>query len=250
MSGAALLTFACFLWEKTNWDREYSVEHVNTLHYMLKEHCTIPHELVCFTNVSSKDFTCQTYPLPDVNIERDGPNCFVRLKLFDKKFQEKYNLSNIVCIDIDCVILNNIDSLFKHSYDFIILKGVLNKFNGSMWNLQAGNHSDVWEDFNIEIFEEVVEQLTLLKGKKPVGSDQVWLSFMLDESPTWGQKDGVYFHLVDLVAARIEEIPTDAKIVFFPGKDKPWSFYCQRTTPDLFNIYQRYYEQGNLHIQR
>jgi hypothetical protein len=60
---------------------------------------------------------------------------------------------------------------------------------------------------------------------------------MLPNAPTWKHSDGVYlFHGVH----RLQEIPSNARVTFFPGTRKPWHPYMQARFPNIYDRYVRY----------
>lgn len=150
--------------------------------------------------------------------------CFCRLRMFDPAWQETNGIKagdRIVCIDLDVVVTGPLDELFDRPEDFVILKGANSAnpcpYNGSLQMLRAGKHSDVWSDFSLEAARKV--------PWFSFPDDQSWLAARVPDAAGWkaGSESGVYaFQKPGWPTG--EALPSDAKIVAFPGWRDPSKF--------------------------
>lgn len=228
------LNVICWKWK--GWRDVYTPDHVNALKTMLDKYLTIPHKLICITD-DAKGIQCETYPLwtkPFVKTEINKPNCYRRLWLFSEEAKKIFG-TFVLSIDLDCIILKPIDSLITKD-DFKICLGRANPYNGSMWLHKTGTRTEVWDKFDPEKSPKLLKGLINCNGKKYSGSDQAWLSYILGQEKTWTSKDGVYaydWHIKD------KSIPSNAKIIFFPGAVKPWMLKTKNSI--IYNSYMKYY---------
>jgi hypothetical protein len=123
------------------------------------------------------------------------------------------------CVDLDCVITGNVDRIFSRTDPFIInrygpCRKNNQKYNGSFFMMDAGVHDQVWSTFDVVSSPAIIHDLYL--KNQVVGSDQAWVSYLIESPSTVGTKDGIY-------DARIIKnvLPKDASIVFFPGPRDP-----------------------------
>jgi hypothetical protein len=219
-----MLTVVCWLWRQENRAVAYKPEAVNVWANMVTRHLTLPHRLLCITD-NPTGIEIDTHPLwedygirnPDWGITR--PQCYRRLKAFSKEMQPILG-DRFVSIDLDCVVTGSLDPLLSREEDFIINRGMTQKniYNGSMWMMNTGCRSHVWETFDPKTSPK--------QASRWLGSDQAWMRESLGPfEKTWGPEDGVAAYL------RIHRIPKwevkDTKIVFFQGTLKPWDSTAQ-----------------------
>lgn len=219
-----MLTFVCFKWRRNKKGfmlpaavLEYTSEHVNTLFRMLQRHYHKPFRLICVTD-DPAHIDCETLPLWDKYLYLGG--CFNRLYTFSPDMQELFG-ERFVCIDLDCVIVNDITDLFSSSTDFMInsykplphTASPDQRYNGGLYMMNAGARKEVWESF------DPVESVRRIQNSPQVciGSDQAWIRLCLGrEEARWTCGHGVYesrqFN---------DKLPEDARIVFFAGARDP-----------------------------
>jgi len=220
-----MLTVVCWLWRQESRAVGYKPEYVNTWARMVSRNLTIPHRLLCITD-NPEGIEIETYPLwddPKVDNPNWGitrPQCYRRLKAFSKEMTPILG-GRFVSIDLDCVVTGSLDSLLDRDDNFIINRGLTQKntYNGSMWMMDTGCRSHVWETF------DPVESPK--QASRWLGSDQAWMRESLGPfEKTWGPEDGVAAYL------KINRIPRwhalDTKIVFFQGTIKPWDSTAQK----------------------
>lgn len=234
------VTFVTWLWTGATMGKErveYIADHVNRCASMIRRNCTLPHEIVCVTDVPEGiDSSIRIVPMwPDLC---EYGKCYRRLKVFDPAMRDILG-PRIVSIDLDVVITGNIDHLFKRDEPFVIwgdrlVTNIANKtaYCGSLWMLDIGYRPDIFHDFDPQ------EALNLRETEKLIGSDQAWMSHKIKGAPTWGRKDGVYSFRLDIMAQfgqpkkgfgmraakvpkRTGELPENARCVFFHGVHDP-----------------------------
>jgi hypothetical protein len=215
-----MLTVVSWFWRQRNTSILYKPEFVNVWANMVRRNLTIPHRLLCITT-EPDGIEIDTYPLWEdfgINNPRWGaskPQCYRRLKAFSEEMRPILG-DRFVSMDIDCVITGNLDEMLSRQEDFIINRGRTHKniYNGSMWMMNTGARSHVWDEFR---GEESVQQ-----ASRWMGSDQAWMREALGpDEATWGPEDGIaaYVHLRAIPKWK----PKNTKIVFFQGSYKPWS---------------------------
>jgi hypothetical protein len=181
----------------------------------------MPHRIACVTNTPKGIDESIRIIKPPGDFEDAKPhwgplkpNCFRRLAMFRRDaagiFGERF-----VCMDLDCVIGGQLDPLFKRPEDLVLYKGTApdRPYNGSMMLIKAGCRPQVFEDFD--------DCAASTCGQIFVGSDQAWLAMKLGrKEKVWSERDGVFWYgpLYQAVAKK-----TTPRILFFPGKIKPWT---------------------------
>ena len=225
-----MLTFVCWKWQTPGYRSTFRAEHVLTLRRMIKRHYQPAHRFVCVTDDASGLDDVETIPLWDDlgnvpnPLGRHNPSCYRRLKLFAPDAGEVFG-EYAVSIDLDMVIVNDIEPLFRGGEDFKIWGQSdyprTQWYNGSLWSLRTGTRTKVWTEFD----PKTSPQKALKAGKK--GSDQGWLNYILPKEAMWSTKDGVYSCRVH-IAKNKWRLPSDARIVAFHGKVDPWSYQAQQ----------------------
>lgn len=153
------------------------------------------------------------------------PNCFRRLSMFRRDAAKIFG-KRFVCMDLDCVIGGPLDPLFDRPEDLVLFKGTAptRPYNGSMMLIKAGCRPHVYEDFD--------QVGATLSGQRFVGSDQAWLAHSLGwNEATWDERDGVYFWRYNW------SNKLKPRVLFFPGKRKPWDFAPYKIFPFISNNY-------------
>lgn len=206
---------------------EYGPEHVNTLRRMVARHLDMAHEFVCVTDdAAGLDPAIRVVDLWDDCIALGG--CYNRLKTFAPEMRDVLG-PRFVCIDLDCVIVDDITPLLDREDDFIInsYKGGRNDpdqlYNGGMYMMDAGARSEVWESWR---GESSIETIEANQGTVCTGSDQGWIRLVLGEGESrWTEDDGTW----EARQVKRNRLRKGARIVFFAGprdptqwSDSPW----------------------------
>lgn len=240
-----MLTVVCWIWK--GWRPVYTAERVNAFCRMFRDHCTLPHRIVCIAEEQyAKDITeCDVYPLwPDwPHLPQIGkPNCYRRLRLFDSAFQQELGASRIWHWDIDCIIERNIDHMATE-HPFRIAKGLTNTvYNGSTFLLDTGYLQNIWDDFDPVGSPLKLKKARTARGGRYVGSDQAWISYNLhkDNIPTYGPDDGLWFFTR---YGRHHQCTVKPAVWFFAGGNKPWHSHPRKLAPALYKHYMSYVQQ-------
>jgi hypothetical protein len=221
-----MLSILSWKWEQPKGYRaEYTAEHVNILSAMLKRNLTIPYKLFCITDDPTglgKDI--EYMPLwsdPYVEVPPNKPNCYRRLKMYSRDAIRMFG-ERILSIDLDCVIVDNIDSLVDRKEDFVAWNKQGVPYQGGLILHKTGTRVFLWEDF------DPAESPKLGKKMNFVGSDQAWVSAKLPagEGIWTAERHGVlsYKSHIRNNAEYLEtgKLPEGAKIIFYHGSPKPW----------------------------
>jgi hypothetical protein len=191
---------------------DFSADAVNRLAGQLAEHLTMPHDVVCITdNPSGIDSAIRILPLWEDHRELGG--CWRRLRAFAPDMAELIG-PRFAWIDLDSVIVGSMDDVLGRNEDLVLYRSnsALNTpYNGSMLLMNAGARAQVWDRFDPATSPALVKQAGL------TGSDQAWISHVLGPNESvWDAGDGVMHFRRDCVP----DLPTHARIVFFPGPQK------------------------------
>jgi len=114
--------------------------------------------------------------------------------------------------------IGNITELVESAreHDFKILAGKACTYNGSMWYVKPGKNPQLWTELNKDVAAAALQH-RMANKRKPFGSDQTVMAYMLPDAPMWGESDGIYQYVSKRRAAMV-----DPRIVFFAGSRKPW----------------------------
>lgn len=188
---------------------------------MVRRNLTMPHRIACVTDTPkgidpSIEIISPPGDFEDVIAPWGArkPNCYRRLSMFRRDAANFFG-ERFVCMDLDCVVGGSLDPLFNRKEDLVLFKGTGpdRPYNGSMMLIKAGCRPKVYERFNQAAADE--------SGATLKGSDQAWLAQCLGwKEKTWSERDGVFWYgkVYQSVAKRV--MP---RILFFPGKIKPWT---------------------------
>ena len=221
------LKIICWKWNSNNYRTKFTEYHVNILKWMIDKNIKIPYDLICITDdPSGIDDSIQTIklwenPAPNYGKE-DKPNCHVRLKCFSEEFKNIINGNKFVSIDLDTIIVSDITDLLIKDENFCIWKPDTAEMpcNGSFFVHKCGTKKEIWQNFD----PKQIDPLYGIKYKTGLqGSDQAWIALHLkkDDYIFGGKKDGIYSFRQNILDKK-NELPKNAKIVFFNGCDKPW----------------------------
>lgn len=225
------ITFVSWRWHAQNYRSTFAPATVYALREMLARHYAKPHRFVCVTDQPEALPGIETIPLwPDAcnvpsPIGHSYPSCYRRLKVFAPDAGEMFG-PRLVSIDLDTVIVGDVTPLFDRPEDFVIWGESdfphTTPYCGSMWMLRTGTRSKVWTEFD----EVKSPRLAMKAGCR--GSDQGFISYVLGKGEaTWTRKDGVYSFRKHLQRYG-HGLPSDARIVFFHGKEDPWGPIAQK----------------------
>jgi hypothetical protein len=221
-----MITILTWLWEQPGGRTKFNMNHVAVWADMVKRNLKMPHQLACVTNFGGLPKGVERIKPPgdfeDITSRRWGngrPNCYRRLSMFRRDAAKIFG-ERFVCMDLDCVVGDQLDPLFDRSDDLVLFKGTSQNrpYNGSMMLIRAGCRPQVYEDFTQATADE--------SGDKFCGSDQAWLAHRLGwKEKVWYERHGVYFYgsLYNSLRKNHHHRPANLRLLFFPGKMKPWT---------------------------
>jgi len=199
------------------WGSLYSPTYVNNLYASVKRNLTVPFKFFCFTDDPSQLHpNIEVIPLPGHLKGWWGKTYY-----FAKHDWE----GMVLTIDLDMVIVDNIDCLFEHSPDDMMMvwdfKGYHN--NSSVMRFQANKYTHVWKNLNLDkmdVFHNNRDHAFKSRGKKYWG-DQVWISENIPEAKIWPTP-----WVTKLVNCHKQRrplrdffLPDETKIIAFHGRD-------------------------------
>jgi hypothetical protein len=223
-----MITVLTWLWHNPDCRTKFSSGYVNIWANMVRRNLSMPHRIACVTSTPegidpSVEIITPPGEFEDI-VPQWGPrkpNCFRRLSMFRKDAADIFG-ERFVCMDLDCVIGGPLDPLFDRTEDLVLFRGTAPErpYNGSMMLIRAGCRPKVHSQFS--------QAMANVSGQKFVGSDQAWLALCLGyREKVWDERDGVYWY-----GPRYQkEKGAKPKILFFPGKVKPWTIAPIRIDP-------------------
>jgi hypothetical protein len=206
------------------WGRKYSPIYVERLHAGLRKHLKQSFRFVCVTNPDRVVY------FPDGIARREIKDmdltqlkgCFARLRMFDPAWQQDHLIDDrLVCVDLDVVITGELDPLFDRPEPLVILQGANTAnpcpFNCSVMMLRAGAHAEIWNDFNVDRLDLIPQY--------DFPDDQGWIWHRAPHAAAWhvGPRSGIYAYKKRAWPPG-DRLPTDARIVAFPGSRDPNQF--------------------------
>lgn len=235
-----MLTVVGWLWRDKNCRTEYLPEHANIWARMIHRNLTLPHRFLLLTDRVKARYDPLIQPVALWEDLRDFrfsswrpefPQCWTRLKAFSEEARSVLG-ERFVSVDLDCVVTGILDALFDRSEDFLICRraplrrqDVKNRYQASMFMMTAGARRKVWNDFRGEKSLEAIRAKYVPEAaKKFLATDQGWMLYRLGKDEAgWSTEDGVYFWPWLRANDRINQLPENARIVFFQGETKPWT---------------------------
>lgn len=191
--------------------------HVNKMRNMVARHLHAAHEFICITDdPAGLDDGIKIIPIWDDYADLGG--CYRRLKFFSSEMRSLIG-DRIVQCDIDTVITGDITPLIDNDEPLLLYRHPQHLCNGSMWVMDAGARSDVWENFQ---GPESIEA-----AKAEYGTDQGWLKHYLRDDllsgkvRTFGRDDGVCDMRLDIMRENRGSLPDDCRMVTFSGPRDP-----------------------------
>lgn len=221
-----MLTAVLWKWADPLSRTRYSAAHVNVLARSIRRHYSGPIRIVCFTDDPDGITECETLPIwaehhkAESVMDRGVPLCLRRLRIFSDEMESLLG-PRIVSIDLDALILGELNSLWDRPEDFVgwrVTNGMEPRvYNGSMFLLRAGAHSEVWDRFDPAISVPAMRRAGYCRG-----SDQSWMAYVLPKDlPHWSAADGVESFRMDGYHSG-KRPGSGTRIVFFHGVVKPW----------------------------
>jgi len=208
---------------------------VNTWARMVERHTSVPHRLLCFTNMPEGiEEPVETRPLPEdfATVHnpkwsaKDGkPQCYRRLAMFRRDAAEWIG-PRFASMDLDCIVFGSLDPLLERSEDIVLFRGTgpQRPYNGSMILMDAGARPSVYEEFTAERAQRL--------SRRMLGSDQAWMMHQLGPNEAkFTDGDGVQ-HFTPRVRRLLRCGPCARKslrLLFFPGRVKPWDLLHEPT---------------------
>jgi hypothetical protein len=229
-----LITVVSWLWKQPQGRTTYTAEHVWIWADMVSRNLSMKHRLACVTTETDLPPNVERIDPPgefeDVQPKWGPrkPNCFRRLAMFRKDAAKTFG-RRFVSMDLDVVIGGQLDPLFGRPEDLVLYRGTdpSRPYNGSMMLLAAGCRPQVYDDFD--------QAGADVSGEAFHGSDQAWLAHKLGwNEATWTEDDGVYW----FGRRFFSDKRCQPRVLFFPGKMKPWKLAPIRIYPFVSDNYR------------
>jgi hypothetical protein len=190
----------------------YDASYVNNLTRQIKEHVTIPHEVVCLTDNREGIKNVDRI----VKLKHDWPKWWGKMELFRKGVFPEEN--QVFFFDLDTFVIDNIDEILRYSGEFCSLRDFyhLHSMGSGFMSWHGERVRRIYEEFKQDPSRNMNRHLSV--------GDQGFISFhrpvvnyIQDHFP--GQIVSYKRHC--LIDNNKEVIPTDAKIICFHGAPRP-----------------------------
>lgn len=215
-----MLTVVSWKWKSDPKARaQFTAQHVNILHAMLKRNLTLPFRHVCVTDdAAGLNPEIAYHPISEnkfLEINPKHPNSYRRLFIYSKEARDVLG-ERVLSLDLDTIILSNIDSLVDRPEDFVAWNKGGTPYQGAIILHSPGTRTFLWDEFIAN--PQKCRQMG--RARLYCGSDQAWVSARLGPGEAvWKPKDGIYSYKVHV---RNKGLPANAKIILCHGTPKPW----------------------------
>jgi hypothetical protein len=173
----------------------------------IKTHSTIPHEIVCLTDLKPEKF--KEIPVKVIPLENDWPGWWSKMEVFRPGLFD----GPVVYLDLDTVLVGNIDKLFRRSFRFAMLEPFHPRLKYGKWasGIMAwnGDYSGIYKQF----------KAGFVRAQR--GPDQASIVQYLSFQPESINKEfgkGIYSYKRHCMR---KGLPADAKIICFHGTPRP-----------------------------
>lgn len=215
------LTVLCFLWHDPEFCNNefyvYDAHYVNVLHRMLRRHLSVPHELVCVTDIPEGIERGIRVVELSPEVKAFG-TYYPKLMAFHPAGKRLFG-PRVLLMDLDVVIVDDLAPLIDRSEPFVAWE--TNKvppdrrarFNTSFVLYDAGAFPQIWERFNGEPCLKEADAAGFERG------DQGWVSYVLNnEGASWPKFNA---GIESFTPIRGGPLPEGTKVVFFNGRSSP-----------------------------
>ena len=235
-----MLSVLLFLWSERTGPRakfadhfEFTPDDLCRLARGVRTNLRLPHRLIAITDFPPDRFPSdiEYVPLADHfgELRRLG-GCWLRLKCFAPELGTIIG-PRCAWIDLDSIVTGDLTPLFDRPEPMVLYKSRSiqgQRWNGSVILFSPAENRDIWTEFDPERSPQFVRELRGGMKIGPRGTDQAWLHSRRDEdTPHWTAEDGILHY----GKAAFRELPEHARLLTFPGLDKPTSIKVRRKSP-------------------
>ena len=204
------------------WGDKYQAKYVNTLYQMVEKNLSKPFRFICLTDDDNGLITnIESFPIPEIRASLSGPERgWNKLSVFSSTL---YDLEgDVLCLDLDLIIVGKLDDLFDYPGDFLIIKDWIKHDgtgNSSVYRFCLGAHPEVLAEF----------EKSSVSIKKSFRNEQEYLSSMMLSKKClqyWPSEWCKSFkrHCIkplSFFVPRETAIPDNSRIIVFHGKPDP-----------------------------
>lgn len=223
-----MVTFLTVLKSKNNIENMvtgYSIyypEYVYALKKQIEKLYPHPHRFICLTDF--EDMECET-----IKLENNLPGWWSKIELF--KIQ-----GHCIYFDLDTCIVGDITELIEYPHTFSALSQVdyetvagrkVEKKLGSGLMAWRGDFSHIYNNF-------INDQVSNMKKHEETGDQSFIQEYINDFTPIQKIASGVINYKFELRDK--ENLPNDAKIIYFHAQHKPWRLDHKWLDQDMYKI--------------
>jgi hypothetical protein len=250
------------LWLWKGWRAIYDRRDINAVATMLHERCELPADtrILLLTDQPTDWYSRRTRQLgveeyklwddPVTNVPYGRPNCFRRLRIFDPDVQRELGIASddiLMSMDADSVAQGAIGPMLApfaaRTHNFAAMEGMASRIHGSLFAFRAYSHQHVWRDFHPTRSPAFLLTAMPDGGRRPVGSDQAWMSRKVCGEHLWTRAQGCYSwnRHGAIFSPRYSR---NAIYWSFAGHNKPSSELVRQVRPDLHEIWMDAYNRA------
>lgn len=199
----------------------------------IRANLKMPHRIIAVTDYPRHLFPSE---LEYLSIQecfgdlRPMGGCWLRLKCF-KPGMSRVIGDRVAWVDLDSIITGTLDPLFDRPEPLVLYKSdsvTGQRWNGSVILFSPEQNADIWQRFDPATAAAKIREYRAAGHSGPRGTDQAHLHMCRDEqTPHWTASDGILHWGMH----RTRVLPEHARILTFPGSEKPDSPRVRQRTP-------------------
>jgi hypothetical protein len=219
------------------WGTKYSPIYVNRLYSMIRRNLSYPFQLICFTDdATGLHPEIKALSLPELGCDepKKSRGKWRKVALWNAQLHDETPRGPALFIDLDSIILGNIDSYFDfgHPKDVILDHNWARPMSGmgqtSVFRFYIGSHPEILEKFRSDP-QSIADQFRF---------EQHFITHCIGNNlKFWPQGWTRHFRLhclgpLPLRYIRAACLPSNSKIITFPGGPNPSDAVDGRWSPD------------------
>ncbi len=192
------------------------------LRAMVERHLPVPHRFMCLSDVPVGD-------VERIPLRHNWPGWWSKIELFRNVFPVGIR---VLYLDLDTIIVGDLSEIASREESFILMGDVYRRppkakrisYQSSMMMWTAGQHGKVYSIFAGSASYQ-------MRHFAKIG-DQGWIEVMIKGAALW--ENVTPRQVVSYKKHCMRGLPTDARVVIFHGKPRPWQ---AKSTPWVHKHY-------------
>lgn len=207
----------------------YYPEYVYALQKQIERYYSHPHRFICLTDFEG--MKCETIPLV-----HNLPGWWSKIELFRPDIFEKYSNNIFIYFDLDTVIIDNITDFVNYPHIMSALSQIDSEtVAGRKKEKKLASGIMAWGGDYSQIYHKFMEDPSGNMERCKKEGDQILIQESIhDFKPIQGITSGIINYKFELRDK--ENLPLDAKIVYFHAQHKPWRLNHKWLDQSLYNL--------------